>query len=118
MIIQVNANGVISFRNPFSNDIVEPFPLLSTSIIIAPFWEDIDINRGGQIYFRSSSDSSILREVGDRAGDGSNFNPSTVFIATWERVAAISSPINPNPIGVYSTSSYLRILQKEEPPST
>lgn len=83
---------MISFRRPFSEYTVAPFPLVSTNIIIAPFWEDINIHNAGEIYFRSSNDTSLLREVGALIGDGSEFLPDTLFIATWDRVAPIGSP--------------------------
>jgi hypothetical protein len=74
----------------YKNHHVEPFPLQSSNaIVIAPFWTDIDIENGGELYFRSSDDSNLLQEVGVviGGGDGSDFLPITLFIATWYRVA-------------------------------
>jgi hypothetical protein len=100
MMMQVNANGVISFRCPFADFTTMQFPLLSMAAIVAPFWANINIERGGEIFFRSSRDSSLLREVRERIGGSSDFHPDVVFIATWDRVAPISTPFNPNPTEV------------------
>jgi hypothetical protein len=95
MLSQVSTNGVISLRNSYVNHAVESFPLQSSNaIVIAPFWADIDIENGGELYFRSSDDSNLLQEVevviGE--GDGSDFLPITLFIATWYRVAPFGRP--------------------------
>jgi hypothetical protein len=66
----------------------------SNAIVIAPFWTDINIENGGELYFRSSDDSNLLQEVGVviGEGDGSDFLPITLFIATWYRVAPYMRP--------------------------
>ena len=43
------------------------------------------------IYYRFSVDPSLLEEVGGNISDafGTSFIPSQLFVATWDRVAAI-----------------------------
>lgn len=87
--IQVNANGVISFRNSFDDFIPNPFPLTSVDILIAPFWDDHDVRIEGRILYRFSEEASLLEEVGAsvNASFGLSFTPTLLFIATWEGVA-------------------------------
>ena len=90
--MQVNTNGPLSFRSPFTDFSPRPFPLISENdILIAPFWDDIFIIRAGEIYYRFSVDPSLLEEVGGNISDAfsTSFIPSQLFVATWDRVAAI-----------------------------
>ena len=59
------------------------------SIVIAPFWSDIDIRIEGQVFYRYSTDFSLLAQVANTIGslNFDNFFPNLLFIATWYRVA-------------------------------
>ena len=95
--MQVNANGPLSFRSPFRDFSPRPFPLLfEDDILIAPFWDDILISTAGEIYYRFSADPSLLEEVGGNISDAfeTSFTPSQLFVATWDRVAAIGTITN------------------------
>ena len=93
--MQVNTNGVISFRKRFVNFITQSFPLASNNVLLAPFWDNIDISRGGQILFRTTTDPAIIDTVGSIASNsisfGDVFSPEVVFIATWNMVPSLSS---------------------------
>lgn len=84
--MQVNANGVISFREPFQSHNPREFPLETMTVLIAPFWDDINIMRAGQIFFRICNNQDLLFQVGLRIADFDNFDPSVLFIATWNEV--------------------------------
>ena len=65
-----------------------PFPL--SYPIIAPYWADVDTRGNGSVYYRETSNASIISTV---ASDVSNAFPSqspfyatSVVIATWYRV--------------------------------
>ena len=60
--------------------------------MIAPFWDDIYTGIAGNIYYRFSSNLSLLVEVGGSISDAFNtvFAPTQLFVATWDRVAGIS----------------------------
>ena len=90
----MNANGVISFRKDFEDYDSKPFPLLTDDILIAPFWEDVDINIAGQIFYRFSNDSSLLSLFQSYINDSSNFSPVSLFIATWDGVAQLDGDRN------------------------
>ena len=63
--------------------------------IIAPFWNDINVNRGGTIYYRQDITSPIAKQIQQdiyiHFPSIGFFYPSLVFVATWDRVAAYSS---------------------------
>ena len=63
--------------------------------IIAPFWDDVDVLKGGTIFYRQDFNSSVAnqvqQEIYTQFPDVGFFYPSLVFVATWDRVAAFSS---------------------------
>ena len=92
----MNTNGVLSFGQPFyypfsSNGL--NFGSILTPPIIAPFWDDINVVDGGEIYFRLETEynitSQLVSEIATQFSEAVKefLNPS-VFVATWDRVAA------------------------------
>ena len=86
---------MISFGSPFTtsssggrnfNDVG------TTPIIIAPFWDDVDVNNdGGTIYYRQEFDSLVRDQVNQEINsvfpaEFPPFQASLVFIVTWDRV--------------------------------
>ena len=63
--------------------------------IVAPFWDDIDITKGGTIYYRQDTDPALVeqleKEIAIQYPEVSSFHPLLVFVATWDSVAAYSS---------------------------
>ena len=94
----MNSNGILSLRVGFTDFSPEPFPLNNgfqdDSILIAPFWDDVNINNAGDIFFRFSSDPLLLQEVGDSISNafGITFQPTLLFIVTWDGVAQFGGP--------------------------
>ena len=88
---QVNTNGIISFRLRFIDFIPRRFPLNNFIPLIAPFWDDVDIRRFGSIFYRETSNVTLLQRARDLLQElfpsSGNFTPTTLFIATWDRVA-------------------------------
>ena len=93
-LLQVNTNGVLSFGTPHTSAFATNFNTIS-SPIIAPFWDDIDITRGGTIYYRQVSNSTITELVQkalvSEYPEAASFQPSLVFVATWDRVESFRS---------------------------
>ena len=93
--LQVNNNGVISLDEAYNTQHTPtPFPLPNDELVIAPFWADVDTSgrRRGVVYYRNaSSNTSLLeraqREVLTYFTSGMNFQPTFLFIATWDRVS-------------------------------
>ena len=89
-LLQVNTNGVLSFGRAYTTATITDFNSLSSPPIIAPFWDDINIFNGGTIYYRQDSNSTITelvqQAVASEYPEAASFQPSLVFVATWDRV--------------------------------
>ena len=92
----MNTNGVLSLGQSFirTSSGGSNFTSVSSPPIIAPFWDDIDVTRGGAIYYRQDNTSFIAdvvqRDIHTHFPDIGFFYPSLVFVATWDRVEAFS----------------------------
>ena len=89
---QINTNGVLSFQSPFSGSVPQGFSLSDvSSTVIVPFWDTLGIRRFGNIFFRATSNAALLQRAHDQLQElfpsSGNFIPTTLFIATWDRVA-------------------------------
>ena len=93
-MLQVNTNGVVSFRSPFFQLFPLPFPLFTNDILIAPFWDVIDTSQGGQVLFRQTNDEDLLTEVGTAINDTFmvDFSPISLLIVTWDSVPSLFGP--------------------------
>ena len=60
---------------------------------IVPFGASVDITRFGHVFYRMTSNATLLQRVCDQLQElfpsSSNFTPTTLFIATWDRVAQV-----------------------------
>ena len=96
--VQVNTNGHISFRSPFLNWIPTLFSFRSIPPLIAPYWEDFDLRKGGNIFYRQTSNPILLQIVRDQVQvsfqSTGNFNPTDLFIVTWDQVPGYSFGTN------------------------
>ena len=94
--IQVNTNGLLSFivsvtsPTSFGSFDHHRFPL------IAPFWDDVNVAINGTIFYREDFDPMIAdrlrREILTEYPEAGTFNPSLVFVATWDQVEPFRSP--------------------------
>lgn len=88
--MQVNENGVVSFENSFQfYRTPDPLPL-SRRYIVAPYWAGIDIRRAGNIFYRQTTEPSLLaratEEIKSSFPTSSNAPIKNLFIATWDAV--------------------------------
>lgn len=86
--IFVNDNGLLSFLTEVPAFFNAQFPL--TYPIIAPLYSDVDTRGTGRIYYRESRAADLLdraaRDIHRHFSQSSNFQPISVFIATWDGV--------------------------------
>ena len=83
--IQVSAHGVISIGASYSNNFPRPFPLSTSDILIAPFWDYFYGSQ--QVLFRLSDNQTLLNEVGSTINTLEfDFTPTMLFIVTWSRI--------------------------------
>ena len=88
--LQVNTNGILSFQSQYLQYFPQMFP--STGLpLIALFWDDVDITRFGNIFYRQTNNTTLLQRARNQLQElfpsSGNFTPTTLFIATWDRVA-------------------------------
>ena len=90
MLSQVNDNGVISFGSRYNVRTPLSLPLSGSNKIIAPYWADVDTRGTGDIYYRQTTDPSLLAratsEIRTAFPRSLNNTISNLLIATWDRV--------------------------------
>ncbi|CAC5408987.1 Sushi, nidogen and EGF-like domain-containing protein 1,Alpha-tectorin [Mytilus coruscus] len=68
-----------------------PFPLASKRRLIAPYWADIDTGNGGIVWYRETTNLTMLKKASDEIqanfAEHYNFHAAWMFIATWDNVA-------------------------------
>ncbi|CAJ0955151.1 unnamed protein product [Ranitomeya imitator] len=98
----VNNNGVISFNVLVSQFTPEPFPLADGRAFIAPFWADVHNGIRGEIYYRETTDPTILKmaskEIRKHFRNLTHFSATWVFLVTWDEVTfyggSSTTPVN------------------------
>lgn len=87
----MNTNGDVTFENDLRSYIAMPFPIDGSHKIIAPFWTDIDIRNGGQLWYRLTTQDWMLEqgtsEIRTLFPHIPSFAASWIMIVTWETVA-------------------------------
>ena len=88
-LLQISSNGIITLDTP--DFLLFPVQLPIRVSFIAPFWSDVNTNIGGTVYFRdATSDTSLMQrvmaEVRMYFRSGVDYQPTYLFIATWDRV--------------------------------
>ncbi len=96
---QVSANGLISFRDGFSDFHVSGFPRNSNDdvLLIAPLWADFDLRQGGNVYYRVTTDPDTLdlaKQMIAENNSFSEFSPSCCLIVTWEDAVLLSRSLD------------------------
>ena len=88
--MQVNTKGVISLGSSFVFSTPSSLPLTGTYKVIAPYWADVDTRGTGNIYYRQTTDPSLLAratsEIRAAFPMSQNSTITNIFIATWDSV--------------------------------
>ena len=88
---QLYTNGILSFNFPFFGYWRPQTLSLANVPLIAPFW--VRHIRFGSTFYRVTSNATLLKRARDRLQElfpsSGNFTPTTLFIATWDRVAQL-----------------------------
>lgn len=90
--MQINENGILSFRSRFSSTFIQLFGSLFTfQPLIAPLWSDLDLNvlPCDTIYYRTVRDDEALdraRNLTQEQFPGVNFELTDVIVVTWYQV--------------------------------
>ena len=96
--IQVNLNGVLSFKEKFNVPHPQPFPYKSLALI-SPYWGNFDTSRNGDVYYQTTNDSTLLNRVQYQLQSiftsAQDFSPSYLVIVTWDKVPELGLAGNP-----------------------
>ena len=91
-IVQISTNGYFSFSEPFYEEVPEQFPGTTADVIalylVAPFWDNIDLRRRGNIFYEVhslDSSPSLLSQVSHFVSDGL-FSGTWMLVAQWDQV--------------------------------
>ena len=90
ILFKLSTNGFISFGGDFNTDSFDVRNLSSNTIpypMIAPLWADFDFREEGNIFYRATSDTEILRDIADRISfynsKYTDYVPKEAIIITW-----------------------------------
>ena len=93
---QIVTNGIISFDQPVYSTSTSRFPSNRNDIhnlfIVAPFWDDVDIRRSGNIFYKVfttlSDDAGVMVMVNDYIfrETGKAFYGEWMLVVTWDHV--------------------------------
>ncbi|NXH13739.1 SNED1 protein, partial [Bucco capensis] len=92
--LYVNNNGVISFDTKVNQYTPDPFPLADGRPFVAPYWADVDNVRGGDVFFRQSTDPTLLTQITHELNHyfpDIPYKATWAFVATWDHVAYFGS---------------------------
>ena len=93
--LQINDNGIISIDFPYVSRTPHPLPINGNGDrIIAPYWADVDTRGVGDIFYRQTTDPSLLAratsEIKAAFGNLQNVTIRNLLIATWSFVGYYS----------------------------
>ena len=85
----MGTNGLLSFNISFNFFFNSPFSESTTSYLVAPFWDDVDIRDGnGRIFYESYDSGYFLDQVNTflRRRRPSSFEGTWMLAAHWDAV--------------------------------
>ncbi|XP_054855479.1 nidogen-1-like [Eublepharis macularius] len=93
--LYVNNNGVISMAVPVPEYTPEAIPITNGKCFVAPFWGDVNIQLGGNVFYREVNNhpeilENITKSINKYFPD-IPFSATWAFIATWDHVAFFGS---------------------------
>ena len=91
-VMQVNADGALQWGSPVSG-VTAP-----DAKLIAPYLADVDMTSGGSVFYRSTSNSTLLEQVAYVIAarfpslSDQELAIDSLFIATWHNLYALGGP--------------------------
>uniref|UniRef100_K1R9N1 Sushi, nidogen and EGF-like domain-containing protein 1 n=1 Tax=Magallana gigas TaxID=29159 RepID=K1R9N1_MAGGI len=84
----VSSYGFISLQKKYNGYLPAEYPFYKA--MIAPFWADVDLGRGGTVWFRVTTENTIKQlatnDVKAYFPRSMDFQASWIFISTWQSV--------------------------------
>ena len=111
MHMQINDNGIISFNDSFNAHTPASLPLSGTQQIIAPYWADVDTRIVGRIFYRQTTNATLLsrasNEIRAAFPTSQNITIQYLLIATWYRVGYYYWDYNGYKVSYYTDTSMM-----------
>nr|XP_006814892.1 PREDICTED: sushi, nidogen and EGF-like domain-containing protein 1-like [Saccoglossus kowalevskii] len=103
----VNTNGVLSFDDEELSYSPLPIPH-GTNHLLAPYWADVDVRSGGQLFYRQTTDTATLDKADTiiSSAFGINFQSTSAIVITWYDVAFFAT----SAIGQKSRNTFQAVL--------
>ena len=81
-------NGLLSLNHSDVSSNYSPKRFPTNGTLIAPFWADADTREIGQVYYRSSTNHTLLEKMTQDINEivGEMFFPEYLFVSTWHEV--------------------------------
>jgi hypothetical protein len=87
----VNINGAISFRSAISDYTPICHAVTQKYSMIAPYWSDVDLKWGGNVFYRETFEKKILQkaagEIANAFPELKNIQLKWAFLTTWDSVS-------------------------------
>lgn len=91
--MQLLADGAISFAPTDVDLTTDPFPLDNQRALLAVFWADINLQRGGNLHYHFTTTeedldraTTLVRSAFPSSPSTAAFRATHLFVATWEGV--------------------------------
>ena len=85
---QLADNGLVAIKTPYDSTSSREFPV--PQLLIAPYWNDIDMRKQGQLLYKMFSSGLVLEQVNEFvAGHVTGFEASWALVARWEDVCSL-----------------------------
>ena len=85
--IQLADNGLVSIKTSYDSTSSMLFPV--DQLLIAPYWDDIDMRKQGQLLYKVFINDSVVEQVSNFvAGHVTGFEASWALVARWEDVCS------------------------------
>ena len=95
--IQISDNGLISLGSSFAQSIPESFP--TDGSVIAPYWDNIDLNRRGRVFYdllNCENGSEVLKNISIFINSvqkmDESFEASSAIVIYWRDTCPFGNP--------------------------
>ncbi|XP_065844295.1 uncharacterized protein [Oscarella lobularis] len=104
----ISSNGLVAFDDEFRSFRSVLFPGSDLPSIVAPFWDDINTNDRGSIFYQAYTDvsSEILQQANNDVKNftSTSFDATWGLVATWDRVSRFGNSLLVNTFQVVIVS--------------
>ena len=93
ILLQIIENGILSFGLSFRyvSTFIQDLDFFHSESILAPYWADLGLSRGGDVFYRTRNDPDSVdlqyaRNLTQENFPDVDFQPTDVIVITWCQV--------------------------------